>query len=639
MKTRAGLCDVLMALTVMSSFAVAKGEAVYPKDDVRAGGLCDGRIAKTTAGVDVQVHPDRPWSGVSFLLPKDLDLTALGDLVVVASNATDRPLRLRVHAKTKGFPNDSLVGTAELAARAVERIRVPCIAKSHALGIRLSGMRGYDDGVKSGKGLDPRRIGMIDVFRPQSPDPAAFRVLSISTEGEGFPFVTPNVPDPFFPFVDRFGQFKHGEWPGKVHSEEELRACQVREAAELAKGASPIAGADRFGGWATGPQLKSTGFFRVEKRDGKWWFVDPEGHLFFSQGIDCVWYGADTGIGKRERFFEWIPEKDDRRFDACRGKVTWPAAHGFYSSPSNLPYATFDFARANLIRLYGDKWLPISRDLAHRRFACWGVNTIGNWSDPEACRMGRTPYVATVHTGSFKKKLPRSKGWWGPLPDVFAEDYPAFVRRQVRATAQWMKADPWCVGVFVDNELSWNEEPETLAAAERYFTVVSQAMKEELPNHLYLGCRFMSSAGAGMYRIAAKHCDVVSVNVYAHLPRVQYPADAQDRPVIVGEFHFGALDRGMFHTGLVPVADQKARAAAYARYVGAALEDPRLVGVHWFQYRDQAFTGRNDSECYQIGFVNVADAPYPEMVEAAREIARTMYVRRSSAKDVQKEGK
>lgn len=70
-----------------------------------------------------------------------------------------------------------------------------------------------------------------------------------------------------------------------------------------------------------------------------------------------------------------------------------------------------------------------------------------------------------------------------------------------------------------------------------------------------------------------------------------------------------------------------------------ALGDPRLVGVHWFQYRDQAFTGRNDSECYQIGFVNVADAPYPEMVEAAREIARTMYVRRSSAKDVQREGK
>ncbi len=31
---------------------------------------------------------------------------------------------------------------------------------------------------------------------------------------------------------------------------------------------------------------------------------------------------------------------------------------------------------------------------------------------------------------------------------------------------------------------------------------------------------------------------------------------ASDR---VGEFHFGALDRGMFHPGLVGVADQKER--------------------------------------------------------------------------------
>ena len=35
-----------------------------------------------------------------------------------------------------------------------------------------------------------------------------------------------------------------------------------------------------------------------------------------------------------------------------------------------------------------------------------------------------------------------------------------------------------------------------------------------------------------------------------------------DVPLIIGEFHFGALDRGMFHTGLVPTANQEARAQA-----------------------------------------------------------------------------
>ena len=43
---------------------------------------------------------------------------------------------------------------------------------------------------------------------------------------------------------------------------------------------------------------------------------------------------------------------------------------------------------------------------------------------------------------------------------------------------------------------------------------------------------------------------------------------------------------------------------------------------------DQALTGRTDGENYQIGFVTVADAPYPELVQAARDVAATMYPRR-----------
>ena len=43
---------------------------------------------------------------------------------------------------------------------------------------------------------------------------------------------------------------------------------------------------------------------------------------------------------------------------------------------------------------------------------------------------------------------------------------------------------------------------------------------------------------------------------------------------MIGEFHFGALDRGMFHTGLVPVENQAARAQAYKDYVLGAARHP-----------------------------------------------------------------
>ena len=49
------------------------------------------------------------------------------------------------------------------------------------------------------------------------------------------------------------------------------------------------------------------------------------------------------------------------------------------------------------------------------------------------------------------------------------------------------------------------------------------------------------------------------------------------------------------------------------------------MGTHWFQYKDQATTGRGDGENYQIGFIDICDTPYPEIIAAARNTGDTMY--------------
>lgn len=88
----------------------------------------------------------------------------------------------------------------------------------------------------------------------------------------------------------------------------------------------------------------------------------------------------------------------------------------------------------------------------------------------------------------------------------------------------------------------------------------------------------------------------------------------------------------MFHTGLQRAANQDDRAAKYKAYVRSALENPNVVGCHWFCYMDQPNTGRgSDEENYQIGFVDGADTPYPEIVQAAREITTQMYQIRAEA--------
>ena len=80
----------------------------------------------------------------------------------------------------------------------------------------------------------------------------------------------------FFPILDRFGQYKHADWPGKIKSDTDLIQANAAEEKVL-KSLPGAAGRDRFGGWAEGPKLKATGHFRVEKREGTWWLVDPDG--------------------------------------------------------------------------------------------------------------------------------------------------------------------------------------------------------------------------------------------------------------------------------------------------------------------------------------------------------------------------
>jgi hypothetical protein len=96
-------------------------------------------------------------------------------------------------------------------------------------------------------------------------------------------------------------------------------------------------------------------------------------------------------------------------------------------------------------------------------------------------------------------------------------------------------------------------------------------------------------------------------------------------PVIIGEFTFGALDRGMFSAGIVAAENQQDRAAKYKSYVQGALRNPFYVGAHWFMYLSCATTGEQCGPNYQCGFVDVCDTPYDEIVQAAREVGDILY--------------
>ena len=88
----------------------------------------------------------------------------------------------------------------------------------------------------------------------------------------------------------------------------------------------------------------------------------------------------------------------------------------------------------------------------------------------------------------------------------------------------------------------------------------------------------------------------------------------------------------MFGGGLRPRKNAKEQAKAYIDYTESAIENPIVVGAHWFQWFDQPTTGRFDGENYAIGLVDICDTPNYELVKAVANVASRLYELRTGVK-------
>ena len=557
----------------------------------------------------------------------------------------------------------------------------------------------------------------------------------------------PKKPDYLVGIADKFGQSTSVDFAEKVSTDEELRERANEELKELAVSRG-LPDRSIWGGWKDGPQLEGTGYFRTQKVDGVWAIVDPDGYLFFSSGIanarmantstftgvdfkdDSVRYIDPEDVTpedsrgivsvsdevrntryiineQRHQLFAELPSYDDELADhySYRRKThRGPVPHG----------ETYSFYRANLERRYGEtdpgSYLLKWRDVTLDRLIDWGFTSFGNWAAAEFFHAKRVPYFANGWViGDFKTNK-SGFDYWGPLPDPFD---PEFVRRAkvtTKVVAEEVLGNPWCIGVFIDNEMGWGmsgppikqyglvfdalSKPEAdcpaksafmsalkqkhgtiesinqawatdfksweeLAAgvdlrqanhpeglvedfsmlmemyATEYFKVVDEALAAVLPNHMYMGARLATWGMTDEVRRAAKkHVDVMSYNYYKEgvgKKGWEFLAEV-DMPSIIGEFHMGSTDTGLFNPGLVHAADQKDRGRMWAEYMKSAATNPYIVGAHWFQYIDSPITGRaHDGENYNVGWVTIADVPYEDMVAAAKAFHRELYPMRFGA--------
>jgi len=534
------------------------------------------------------------------------------------------------------------------------------------------------------KSYVPDSIKSISLYLPLSKDGDIIKVGNV-TANELFRIYSDEEYMALMPIVDEFGQYIHKEWPGKITKEEDLLAADAAEVADL--NAKPgYTEMTKFGGWKNGPRLNATGHFRVEKYKGMWSIIDPEGYLFWSHGIDCVRPRSDTPVEGREQFYKFLPDSAGEFSDFVRqGRVSSTYTPDTTGRVDINSVTFIDFYGMNLKRKWGDKYMENFVTRTIQRLKSWEMNTIANWSDSIVFEKREIPY--TINANTARSRM---------LIDPFDENFQALIENQLMDLYPKSLDDPWCLGVFIDNEIGWGNESYigtsvmstdrypsarkamimelkkkygTISAlnkvwgsdfdtwedlninrekfegayedviamsglfADEYFEKCKSALKNIAPNKLYLGCRFDfhfypeddNNSRDWVIAHGGKYADVVSFNRYNYSCNTMKPLEGMDFPIILGEFHLGALDRGLPHSGLRHALNQKERALVYENFLMQAVSNPYIVGVGWFQYLDQPYTGRNDGENYQIGFITVGDYPNQEIIESARNVGQNMY--------------
>jgi len=483
--------------------------------------------------------------------------------------------------------------------------------------------------------------------------------------------------DPLLPkgiLIDEVGQATWREWPGKSRNLDEVVARLRRQRDEAPQARWPAA-FSRWGGWRE-ERFEATGFFRTQHDGRRWWLVDPDGHPFWSTGPDCVGIGCQAAYEGLERAHAWLPPSDGPFAEAFSRGGAWA---GFKRE--------FSFLCANLIRAFGRDYRAAWETVAAAEMRRIGFNSCGNWSDWQAAGRQRFPYVRQIepcfpNTPLLFRDMPdvfhpafagdcaasaeslrasaedaaligyflMNEPQWGFVGEPLAQHMllaaapsaarEAFARhlsaryatdaalagawRTPGLTFQAVAHGPWCFP-FTPEAVPDLEQFSTVLVA-RFFDTLGGACRAVDPRHLNLGGRYYTVPPAWAQR-GMTSFDVIGVNGYSQRVRRELGpfSEAMGKPVIIGEWHFGALDAGLPMSGIGHVRSQADRGRAYRNYLEDAAAQPWCVGAHWFTLYDEPAQGRFDGENYNIGFLDVCHRPYGEFAGAARAAHERLY--------------
>lgn len=453
----------------------------------------------------------------------------------------------------------------------------------------------------------------------------------------------------------------------------------------LTAGAATAQMFDQYGGYTGLKGTNTSGFFRTEKINGRYWLITPENNVFWSTGI-CVLQFNDTWGGYCPTL-QYYPNPYGNKAKYAGGMTEW----------------------ASTMHDRMDRW-------GFNTNACWGVANIQNRveciRDLSLCSRASTAGCRMV-TSDF--------------PDVWDPKWESTCDSTAKSQLSANKDNPWTIGAFPYNELHWTgpsgfksipdayialpataygkvhwanvflkskyatiadlnaaygtayadwpdllnvtslpddaAHPARLAdkidfmedIADRFYSICTFYMRKYDPNHLVFTTRWaMWWAGYGdaysapfserIWKKAGEYCDVFANNGYVdfayteanfhHSSRV---FQQSGKPFIVTE-HARLANDSYFAYSSNYAPTQMDRGSWYYDQIKKLLDigvadDPNdpgnpaktCMGMHWFQCYDEPALGRPDGEKAQFGVFNCQDEAFLPFVEMAKSVNSQIY--------------
>ncbi|MEZ9310983.1 beta-galactosidase [Vibrio sp. 10N.286.49.F3] len=496
------------------------------------------RNSKKILQVNSSVGPTFP--GVVFSAPEPWDWSEYGDIALGIDLAYtgEKPTQLYIRVDDGVNPNGSIrsrTGYVQLSPndKGMYYFTLKSLDKHFNEGMR--GMPPRKPGQAQQIGfawgeteLDISNITSVRLYQYSPQNEASFEISSMS--------ILPNLAvntKRFENVVDQYGQYTGSDWKEKVHSDKQLQQ-RAKEDLKLVKNVKLMSDRSKFGGWKKGPKVENTGYFRTQKIDGKWALVDPEGYLYFATGLDNIRLNdtyTTTGIAfanyeepqtsnaspseisslpylerkgervnkaeLRHNMFSWLPDYNDSL------SQSYQYSDMIHDGPLNHG-EVFSFYAANLQR----KFAPDSfsdavktwQDVVLSRMMDWGFTSLGNWSDTEYYSNTKVPYTAHGWIVGDHQRIPTDNDFWGAMHDPFDPQFQLSVRSMAKDIAKDVADSPWCIGIFVENELSWGKKG---TEAGHYLITIGM---------LRLDAKQSSAKAAYMTALESKYSDIKALN-------------------------------------------------------------------------------------------------------------------------------